>query len=237
LWAAAEFLWPFVNQGAVLRVAAAALAVVVFAFIGVCVDRNRDWQDNQTIYAATLDRNPNTIRVNYNLAVTYEDIVDNRPGARRHFERVLTLYDEKRAREGTPENAYWADEYDARLSLGRLHLDDGRFDLAFAQFVPLVQLASSVKTAEVAARAAMGLAICYVATSQTPRGLDLVQKIARTDQLPSASAYFRRTFVGNRRIADQMQVILMRISVLQQVQQSGGQTNEGRPAVAPEPVD
>jgi len=231
LWAVAELIWPLVNRGALIRVAAVATAVVVFAFISLSVDRNRDWRDNQSIYAATLDQNPNTIRVNYNLAVTYEDIVNNAPGARRHFERVLTLYNEKRAAEGTPANTYWPDEQDSRLSLGRSYLDEARFDLAFAQFMPLVQSASG--TGDVAARAAMGLAICYIGSSQTPRGADLVQKIAQSNQLPSATAYFRRTFAANRRIADQMQAIVMRVNAQQRSQQSSG---TAQPA-APEPTN
>ncbi len=231
LWAVAEVLWPLVNRPGMVRVAAAALAVVVLVLIGLSVQRNRDWRDNVSIYAATLEENPDTIRVNYNLAVTYEDIVDNGPGARRHFERVLTLYDEKRVRENTPEDSYWADEYDARLSLGRLYLDEARYDLAFGQFMPLVQSVSGANATEMAARAAMGLAICYVASSQSAQGMDLVQRIAQTNQLQSASAYFRRTFAANRRIADQMQAIFMRASVIQQAQQG----NAGPPESAPQP--
>jgi hypothetical protein len=223
LWAAAELLWPMVNRDKVRPIAAVVLAAAIFTLIAVSVDRNRDWRDNQTIYAATLDQNPNTIRVNYNLAVTYEDIVDNAPGAQRHFKRVLTLYNEKRAAEGTPEDAFWADEFDSQLSLGRLYLDDARYDLAFGQFIPLVQSASKANAGDVAARAAMGLVICYIATSQTPQAVDLLTRLGQTDQFPSASAYYRRIFAGNRRIASQMQEMLMRASTMQQQQPAGAQ--------------
>ncbi len=239
LWAVAELIWPLVNHGATKRVAAVALTLIVFALIAVSVERNKDWRDNQTIYAATLEQNPNTIRVNYNLAVTYEDIVDNSPGAIRHFERVLALYNEKREQEGTPENAYWADELDARLSLGRLFLDDAQYELAFGQLMPLVQSAANADAAEVAARAAMGLAICYLSTSQIPQAIDLLQKIASVDRLQSASAYYRRTFAGNRRVADQMQQLLVRVSTMQQAQRSrsGAPATPEAPSAPPEPAN
>lgn len=229
LWAAAEVVWPYISRRGMVRVAGAAVAVVVIALTAVSVDRNRDWRDNQTIYAATLEENPDTIRVNYNLAVTYEDIVDNPIGAQRHFKRVLELYEDKRAAEGTPEDAVWADELDARLSLGRLFLDEALFGSALGHFVSLTQDASKANAGDVAARAAMGLAIAYVATGQIPQGIDLVQRIAQTNQLQSASAYYRRTFAGNQRVSDEMQSIVVRVTAMQQAQQAGSDAQSPRP--------
>ena len=73
-----------------------AVCTFVLFLFAKTIERNRDWRDNETLYVATLRENPNTIRIHYNLAVTYSDLLGNVPGAKRHYREVLRLYREKR---------------------------------------------------------------------------------------------------------------------------------------------
>ncbi len=101
----AGFLWALFELAAMALQsvrARTAIAVVAYAaclcFIGLTVVRNQDWRSNESIYVATLKDNPNSIRVTYNLAVTYQDLLDNIPGARRSYERVVDLYQNEKER-------------------------------------------------------------------------------------------------------------------------------------------
>jgi hypothetical protein len=223
LWAFGEVVWLFARRGVPARVATVAVAVIVLVFIAMSVDRNRDWQDNESIYTATLKYNPDTIRVNYNLAVTYEDIVGNPAGAQRHFRRVVDLYQAKREAEGTPEGVFWADELDARLSLGRLYLADADFARAQNQFTSLMNDAVAVGSNDIAGKALMGIAICNIAFGQSAQSYNIIDQIAKNNQLESASIYFRRTYAENRRISDQLQAILMRVAATRQAEETGAQ--------------
>ena len=104
--------------------------------------RNRDWHDNETLFCATLKENPNTTRVHYNLAVTYENIKRNYAGARRHYERYLELRAQERTKNGEDPSSFTGDDIEVRLSLGRVLLDSGDYMAAFTVLAPLKQLAA-----------------------------------------------------------------------------------------------
>jgi tetratricopeptide (TPR) repeat protein len=235
LWAIAELIWPLVRRGPARYAAAAAMALIVFALLAVSINRNHDWRSNQAIYAATLDENPDTIRVNYNLAVTYEDLVDNPAGARRHFERVIALYDQKRLAGEVPEDAYWIDELDARVSLGRLHLQDNRYDLAARRFESVMRLPQGAPPPEIASRAVLGLAICYLATGQTPQAANALQQLAQTDYLQPATAYFAPALAENRRVFEELQRLLAQLGTAENAAATQDAAAEEPPANAPAP--
>ncbi len=112
---------------------AVGLTFLLFvSLLGLAVDRNRDWHSNETIFCATVAENPDTARVHYNLAVTYEDLLHNYPGARRHYERALLLY----ARQRPPGSRQLLDaEVEIALSLGRVLLREGAYSEAIPHLV------------------------------------------------------------------------------------------------------
>jgi protein O-mannosyl-transferase len=235
LWAVAELVWPLVRRGSARYAAAAALALVVFAFLATSINRNHDWRSNQAIYAATLEKNPDTIRVNYNLAVTYEDLVDNPAGARRHFERVIALYDQKRLSGEVPEDVYWIDDLDARVSLGRLHLNEMRYDLAARRFESVMHLSQGAPPPEIAGRAVLGIAICYLAAGQTQQAGNALQQLVQTDYLRPAAAYFAPAIAENRRVAEDLQRLILQLGALQNASNTQNAEAGEQPAAAPVP--
>jgi tetratricopeptide (TPR) repeat protein len=98
--------------------------------------------------------------VHYNLAVTYEDLLDNPAGARRHYEQVIALYDARKEATGEHDR-YWAEELESHLSLGGLYLEQGAVDLAGRHFGAVLQ--SGTGEAALAGPAALGLARCMLA--------------------------------------------------------------------------
>ncbi len=118
LWMLLEFVWLACGRRPVPWPAISAVCACCLLLTAMSVHRNRDWRSNEALYLATLKENPRSIRVHYNLAVTYQDLLANPAGARRHFERVVALYREKKTSEGLSQSLVWDDELEAHLSLG-----------------------------------------------------------------------------------------------------------------------
>jgi tetratricopeptide (TPR) repeat protein len=90
-WGVAELAHECVRRPALRRVLAGATAVFVAGLAVASAYRNQDWHSNERLYRATLASNPDTMRVRYNLGVTYESMTGNHAGARREFEYALAL--------------------------------------------------------------------------------------------------------------------------------------------------
>lgn len=187
-WAVAELVWEAVNRP-VPRLAATkrmltrpmAVLLVFFAavsFLGLTVQRNQDWHSNETLFRATLAQNPNTLRVHYNLAVAYDDLLENNAGARRHYEAVLGFYQQqKRATSVDGDTTYvLPEEIDVRLSLGKLCLAQEEYAEAAGHFGRVAAGVSSQEhTAEVAA-AAMGLGRAMLALGKPNDAMQALQQ-------------------------------------------------------------
>lgn len=189
----AGFLWAFFEvlalglQGrgprTVLVVATYAAALCLVA---LTASRNLDWRSDETLYRATLEMNPGSIRVTYNLAVTYEDLLDNLPGARRNYERVIALYKEKKAAEDGPgPERFWDDELESHLSLGRIFMEQQRFDRAAQHFATLLQVGPTESTRPLLHSAAMGMVQSALAMGRTADAKQIVEQLR--DKFPEIS--------------------------------------------------
>jgi len=155
-WALLEIIWLICRRHAAsIRIATAAILLLCILFAGMTAKRNQDWNDNETLFRATLRENPNTARVHYNLAVTYENMKHNYAGARRHYERYLELRAEERARTGAEPGTFTGDDVEVRLSLGRVLLNAGEYEDAFGILAPMKQLSEIEAWRPAAALAAM----------------------------------------------------------------------------------
>ncbi len=169
LWALAEIIWFAASRRtstsgiAIGLVAAACVACIAFT-----AARNQDWRNNETLFLDTLSKSPDAVRVHFNLAVTYEDILHNRPGARREYERVLVFYEAKRKAGQAPEEM-GGDELESLLSLGRISAQEQQFDMAARQFEGALKQAPTPNNSAMLAEAALGLAHCYRAMGDTNR--------------------------------------------------------------------
>jgi len=168
----AGFLWALFEVACLAaksvraRAALVALAYVAgLCLIALTVTRNKDWQNNETLYLATLAENPESIRVAYNLAVTYEDLLDNLPGARRNYERVIALRQEKKAASGE-STTYWDDELEAHLSLGRILMSERRYDAAASHFATLLQVTPTGSNRPLIQSAVLGMVDTLLAMQQ-----------------------------------------------------------------------
>lgn len=142
-WALLEILWVIsLQKPVILRTVSILVLALCILFIAMTAQRNRDWHDNESLFCATLRENPNTTRVHYNLAVTYETIKRNYAGARRHYERYLELRAQERVKAGADPSAFTGDDIEVRLSLGRLLLASANYTDAFGVLAPMKQLAA-----------------------------------------------------------------------------------------------
>lgn len=153
-------------------VAFAAAACAGLVFIGLTLDRNDDWRDNETLFRSTLEQNPNTTRVHFNLAVTYEDLLGNVSGARRHYQRVLDLYADRKSE--AEQDLIWEEEMEAHLSLGNIYRDQGRYDVAAQHYQVLTGLDSTNYRPYVAS-GLLGLGQCMLAVGD-PRAVEVLQR-------------------------------------------------------------
>jgi len=141
IWALAELLWPLCASSTFRYVAFAACYAATLVFLTLTIERNWDWRSNEALYLATLKENPNTSRIHFNLAVTYEDIEHNLPGARRHYERVLELYAQRKANaQGAAGEQFWDEELESHMSLGRIAMDTQDFQAAMKHFSVFLRL-------------------------------------------------------------------------------------------------
>jgi protein O-mannosyl-transferase len=160
-WGLAEYLWPFVDRRGLRIAAGAAVYGLCLFFIVLTIGRNADWRTNETLYRATLAHNPQSIRVNYNLAVTYEDILNNPAGARRHYEKVVQL--RERERDLTTSNLVYEDEMDAHLSLGEHYFENQMIDQAAHHYGAVLRHWGGDSGNPIVGSAAFGMAQCFLA--------------------------------------------------------------------------
>ncbi|MCC6143437.1 MAG: tetratricopeptide repeat protein [Candidatus Hydrogenedentes bacterium] len=102
-WGMAELVALAAQSPAARRAACAAAALMFIVFAGLTANRNEDWTSNESIFLATLRENPDSARVQFNLAVTYDDLIDNKPAAERHYEAALRLYERSGQRSQAAE--------------------------------------------------------------------------------------------------------------------------------------
>jgi len=123
---------------------------------------------------STLKMNPNTARVHYNLAVTYDDLLKNYAGARRHYETILRLQGQEGALTAT-KPAMIA-EGELRLALGRVLEKMGDPSEAVLQYQ---RLFSAKSTAEpgMALEAAIGFGRCLLAMGDWPKATQVFAQI------------------------------------------------------------
>jgi protein O-mannosyl-transferase len=142
-WALMELLWRGVSNTApraqpwATGFAAIAVYALILGFTVLTVQRNQDWHDNERLYTATLKENPDTQRVHYNLAVTYEDLLNNSAGARRHYEAAREIL--RRAGELSTSDT----QTEIRLSLGRVCYRERNYAMALQHFGSILQRSAS----------------------------------------------------------------------------------------------
>lgn len=199
-WAIAELIWAKLPRGRAPQTAfAAAAGALVLAFLALTVDRNGDWRDNETLYRATLEHNPESIRVHFNLAVTYEDLLDNPVGARRHFEQVLALYESREDEEEVRER-FSDDQLESYLSLGRLYLEEGRYQESINHFLVLLRIEPEGPYGAMAGEAAFGIGRALLAAGQPGEAAGYFDYAAqlRPDLRPEADMLLIRALPGWR---------------------------------------
>jgi len=165
---------PFVHAAAI-----AALAAWLVVLTTLTIARNRDWRDDESLYIATLRENPNSTRVHFNLAVVYQDILDNPTGARRHFLAVTRAYDQRKAANPDERGEFWADELEAHLSLGELYAADHRYPEAFNHYRVVLSIEPTGPNAPLVAQAAYGAARCFLATGEPAQARALLDQAVR----------------------------------------------------------
>jgi tetratricopeptide (TPR) repeat protein len=180
------FLWAFCDAISLMWEKPAFrffVTTAVFAWFVVLISmtaaRNKDWRDNESIFRDTLAKNPNSARVHFNLAVTYEDILKNAPGAKRHYGEVLALYKEKRKAEGC--EALYDEEIEAHNSLGKLCFQQGDVNGAAEHYRLVLSSGASKGNAPLLASAAVGLGKCFLAAGDSKRANDLFNKAVQLD--------------------------------------------------------
>lgn len=169
LWAVFEIVGFAANRKGIRTSVIVVAYAAGLCFVTLTVLRNLDWRDNESIYRATLRDNPGSIRVTYNLAVTYEDLLDNMPGARRSYERVIELYQVKKHDElaAGGEERFWDDELESHLSLGRIFMTQQRFDQAAQHFATLLRVSPTDSTRPLIETAAVGMVQSVLAMGRT----------------------------------------------------------------------
>ncbi len=195
-WALAEILIRTTKIPLVRRWAVTAVYVLCLFFLVLTIQRNREWRDNEILFLATLRENPASIRVHYNLAVTYEDLQGNLPGARRHYEAVLRLYEEqKRLRAGGGDaHTLLEEEIDVHLSLGRVCMRMEDYVGARDHFALVATQARSEKYRMEAASAAMGLGQALLALGALPDAYAALNQAAAIN--PALAPEINAVFTG-----------------------------------------
>lgn len=175
IWALFEIVWMLAGA-TVLRYPVYAIGYAAcLAFILLTAQRNYDWRNNESLYVATLKQNPNTIRVAFNLGVTYEDLIGNESGARREFERVLELYKERKEAQGNTDS-YFDDEMEAHLSLGRLYAAEQKLNQAAAHFETLRRVSVNDSNSEIIANAYLEYARLMASIGRTEEAKKLLDE-------------------------------------------------------------
>ncbi len=166
-WAVAEAVYLGAQSPGSRRLAVAGAMCLGLVFLGLTMQRNNDWHDNERLFLSTLKENPKTVRVHYNLAVAYEDLLKNWPAARRHYEATLALYaDRKKAQGGNDAAFLLPEEVDVHLSLGRLAAREREFTRALPHFFTVAGLQKNANYRAQCGAAALGAAKCFLALGE-----------------------------------------------------------------------
>ena len=182
LWAVAEILgllWarpmahPFITTG---------LYTVFAFFLILTVVRNVAWRDNETLFLDTVTKNPDTARVHFNLAVTYEDMLGNPAGARREYEAVLKAYEAKRRRAATPAKVYYTDdELESHLSLGRIFFAGQDYRKAAQHYGMVANIEPDEAHKNTVSMALVGVGKCLWIARDTEKAKECFQRAASLD--------------------------------------------------------
>lgn len=177
-WALADLLWAGVQKFEAVyprsgAVAAVATGLLVLFLGGMTVARNNEWSNNERLFLATLRENPESARVNYNLAVEYQDLRGNPAGARRHYEEVLRLG--RRAGFSNLAPDYLSDLY---LSLARTSYQQRDFSRAFEYYA---RLATNQTNRAYAAEAGLGLGKSALAMGDLGPSFRYLEQAANLD--------------------------------------------------------
>jgi hypothetical protein len=194
-WGLAEIVYAQLTRTTSPRRAAgwttgAVFACWVIVLLSLTSARNLDWRSNESLYVATLRENPDSIRVQFNLAVVYQDLLNNPTGALRHYESVVRAYSRRKSDDPSLAGRYWAEELEAYLSLGEINLEAGRYDQSIPQFQTLMGVQPDAQNASLIALAAMGLGRSYLAVGQYESAMEAFQRA--TELAPSFGAETQR---------------------------------------------
>lgn len=74
------------------RHAMAVIVLVIIAYAGRTWVRNRDWHDNVTLFAATVETSPHSAKAHHNLAVFTYDRQNDVDAAIAHFREALAIF-------------------------------------------------------------------------------------------------------------------------------------------------
>lgn len=195
LWALAEVVWARPRTDASRQLLAVAVYALVLLFVVAAVTRNRDWKSNETIYTATIKANPDSLKAQYNLAVTYEVLENNPAGARRHYEQVLAIYDKMRRDSG--QNTIWDQEIEARVSLGNMALEQGDYPQALSQFSAALQATPGENTQKTLASAFYGRGRALLGMGETNAAVQDFQRAIqqRPELRPEITRLLRNSFM------------------------------------------
>ena len=176
-WALAEAALLLANTPArkkALPIPAYALCIL---FLFLTTQRNQDWSNNENIFTATLAQNAQTLRAHYILAVANESLLENNPGAKRHFNAALKLHEKNKrtASESDPSQYIIEDEIDIHLSLGRLFTHTGQYLQAINHYGPIVKLQEPRFAAQVV-EASLGLGQCFLAVGDSQSAARYLQQ-------------------------------------------------------------
>ena len=183
LWALAELLCPAPEPGRLCRpvIPVAILACIwMSTLLSLTVARNSDWHDNVSIYTETLRYNPDSVRVQFNLASTYSHLLGNPIAAKRHYEAVLGHYAAKK--KSSPESAatFWNEELDSHLTLGEIYRGQGEYQKAAEHFVVVASIVPDPSRPDNIRRIATanyGLGHSFLAVGRVPQAMEYFRKV------------------------------------------------------------
>ena len=179
LWALAELLCAALTaaDGRPRKIAlsygvAALVTLWAAGLLALTVERNLDWHDNESIFTATLRHSPNSARVHFNLAVTYDDLIENPYGARRHYEAVTRIYRDRKIQDPVLQGQFWNDELEAYRSLGDIYLEQRLIGEAFNLYRVVLSAQPDDGNLALQATATYGMGRCYLASGDRERALE-----------------------------------------------------------------
>ena len=203
LWAVAEALYAALTTAdgrprkIALTYAVAALVILWTAgLLALTVNRNGDWHDNESIYTATLRESPGSLRVHFNLAVTYDDLLDNPYGARRHYDAVTRIYRARKRENPSIQNRFWNDELEAYLSLGNIYLEQKRFAEAFNHYNVVLATKPNDSNVALQAMASYGMGRSFLAVGERERAIQHFEGALRI--FPDLRADVEQLLIKNR---------------------------------------